>query len=96
MGYISLYDFYSKIIPINEFIIQASEISGSDKNDDTRYSIGLSCDVLNLSNKEKINMQLGKHENLVFSSFSLFSHVFGSFQTLSDKFRCVHLHSDAF
>ena len=33
MGVISLYDFYNKIIPIKEFIIQASETSGSDKNE---------------------------------------------------------------
>ena len=70
MVYISLYDFYNKIIPINEFIIQASEISGNDKNEKTRYSIGLSFSILNISNKEKLDIQIGSHQNLLFSSFN--------------------------
>ena len=45
MGYISLYDFYRKIIPVNEFIIQASGVSGNSKNEDTPYSIGLSYNI---------------------------------------------------
>ena len=70
MAKISLYDFYNKIIQTDEFIIQASNTSGDDKNNSNNYSIGLSFNILSLSHKEKLNMQIGKHENLVFSSFS--------------------------
>jgi hypothetical protein len=70
MAIISLYDFYNKIIQPREFIIQASDTSGYDKNNSNNYSIGLSKNVFILTNKEKIFMQIGKHENLVFSSFS--------------------------
>ena len=42
MAIISLYDFYKKVIPPRNLIIQASEITGQDKNDEFNYSIGLS------------------------------------------------------
>lgn len=70
MGYISLYDFYSKIIPINEFIIQASEVSGQGKNEYTRYSIGLNFNILYLSNRQKLNIQLGNHQYLILCCFN--------------------------
>ena len=71
MPKISLYDFYNKIIEPDEFIIQASNTSGDDKNNSNNYSIGLSFNILSLTHKEKLYMQIGKHENLVFSSFSI-------------------------
>lgn len=70
MGVISLYEFYKKIIPNEYLIIQASPLSGNDENSKSKYSIGLSYNFLTLSNKNKKMIQIGNHENLVFSSFS--------------------------
>ena len=71
MVLISLYEFYKKFIPNEYLIIQASNISGNDENSKNKYSIGLSYNFLTLSDVNKRNIQIGNHENLVFSSFSI-------------------------
>tara|TARA_Y100000389_G_C17382798_1_gene475305 strand:- start:151 stop:807 length:657 start_codon:yes stop_codon:yes gene_type:complete len=70
MSRTSLYSFYNLYIPINNLIIQASDKSGNSQNMEVNYPIGMSFNFLNLKESDKYRIQVGKHENLVLSSFS--------------------------
>lgn len=70
MSETSLYSFYNMYIPINNLIIQASDKSGNSQNMEVNYPIGMSFNFLNLKERDKYRIQLGKHENLVLCSFT--------------------------
>lgn len=66
-------DWQKKIKPLHEIIIQASEPSGRSQNHHYDFSIGMHYSYFNLSNKNKMNMQIGNHENLLLCAFNPFT-----------------------
>ena len=57
--------------PLNEIIIQASNPDKSDNSAHYDFSIGMQYCYNLLNEKEKINMQIGEHNNLVFCAMSI-------------------------
>lgn len=63
-------EWYNMYILPNDLIICASIKDGTDNCEKYNFSVGLHYEYSNFNENNKINIQIGKHSNLVFNCFS--------------------------